>query len=49
MCGLALDISLKGLLKGKIGGCVLASCCHHLCTFETFLNNDYFLDFGLTP
>lgn len=42
MCGGALDISLRALLKTKMSGCILASCCHHLCSYDTYLNNKFF-------
>jgi tRNA:m4X modification enzyme len=42
MCGQALDISLRALLKTKMSGCILASCCHHLCDYENYLNNQFF-------
>ena len=39
MCGGALDISVRSLLRTKMSGCILASCCHHLCSIDTYLNN----------
>jgi tRNA:m4X modification enzyme len=48
MCGAALDISVRGLMKTKMSGCVLASCCHHLCSYDTYLNNEYFEAEGWT-
>lgn len=38
MCGGALDISVRALMKTKMSGCLLASCCHHLCSYDTYLN-----------
>jgi hypothetical protein len=49
MCGEALDISVRGLLQGNAKGCILASCCHHLCRFHTYLNPKFFLREGLSP
>lgn len=49
MCGGALDISLRALLKTKMSGCILASCCHHLCSYDTYLNTKFFESQGLTP
>lgn len=49
MCGAALDISVRALMKTKMNGCVLASCCHHLCSYETYLNNQFFESEGLSP
>ena len=42
MCGEALDISMRGLLQGNAKGCILASCCHHLCRYQTYLNPSFF-------
>lgn len=42
MCGGALDISVRALLKTKMSGCILASCCHHLCSYDSYLNNKFF-------
>ena len=49
MCGGALDISLRALLKTKMTGCILASCCHHLCSYDTYLNREYFESKGFSP
>lgn len=49
MCGAALDISLTALLKTKMTGCLLASCCHHLCSYDTYLNNKFFEGEGFSP
>ena len=49
MCGEALDISMRGLLQGNAKGCILASCCHHLCRYHTYLNPKFFEREGLTP
>lgn len=49
MCGGALDISVRALLKTKMSGCILASCCHHLCSYDSYLNNKFFLEYGFTP
>lgn len=42
MCGEALDISMRGLLQGNSKGCILASCCHQLCNYNTYLNPKFF-------
>lgn len=49
MCGAALDISLRALMKTKMSGCILASCCHHLCSYDSYLNNKFFEEYGFTP
>lgn len=49
MCGAALDISLRALLKTKMSGCILASCCHQLCSYESYLNNNFFESEGFSP
>jgi len=49
MCGEALDISMRGLLQGNAKGCILASCCHHLCKYSTYLNPNFFEKEGLNP
>lgn len=49
MCGEALDISMRGLLQGNAKGCILASCCHHLCKYGTYLNPGFFEREGLSP
>ena len=49
MCGAALDISVRALMKTKMNGCVLASCCHHLCTYDTYLNNNFFEEEKFNP
>ena len=48
MCGEALDISVRGLLKANCKGNILASCCHHLCNYDTYLNPKFFKDQGWT-
>lgn len=49
MCGAALDISVRALMKTKMSGCILASCCHHLCSYDSYLNNNFFESKGLIP
>ena len=49
MCGGALDISVRALMKTKMSGCILASCCHHLCSYDTYLNNEFFEKEGFSP
>lgn len=49
MCGEALDISVRGLRKANCKGNILASCCHHLCDYQTYLNTEFFRVEGWMP
>jgi len=53
LCGEATDLSLRCLLRAKqlgvrIVGLVMASCCHHRCTWANFIGQEYLLEMGFT-
>ena len=49
ICGGALDFSLRSFNKlSNIKGVVLATCCHHRCTWETISNQQYFKDLSVS-
>lgn len=45
LCGAGTDLAIKSLVKfgRKIDGCVMATCCHGLCTWNEYIGRDYFL------
>ena len=53
MCGMATDLSISSMMNASleipIGGAVLATCCHHKCSYETFQNINFFKNMGFTP
>jgi tRNA:m4X modification enzyme len=54
LCGAGTDLALKSLLpiQKQISTCLLATCCHGLCTWEAYVGRDFlqeaFLSQGLT-
>jgi hypothetical protein len=52
MCGMATDLSIKALLKASkafsIKGTVMATCCHQLCSSNSFGNLKFFQELGLS-
>lgn len=52
MCGYATDISVKALLNCEdkaschFHGMMIATCCHHKCNAENYLNTQFLLDLG---
>ena len=50
MCGSALDLSVQCATADSTAlpvGIVAVTCCHHICTWETYLGRDLFRDAGL--
>ena len=51
MCGGATDLSLQSLLlcnKPTIcSGILIATCCHHRCTWDTYINDEFFELLGI--
>jgi len=44
LCGAGTDLALKSLRNaGVIDGCVMATCCHGLCTWNEYVGRDCFL------
>ena len=53
ICGAAFDFSLRALLRLRestsvLEGAVLATCCHHRCTFETLCNQEFFINHDIS-
>ena len=45
LCGAGTDLALKSLRNaGKIDGCIMATCCHGLCTWNEYVGRKFFLD-----
>jgi tRNA:m4X modification enzyme len=43
LCGAGTDLALKSMesLQGKVGACVLATCCHGVCDWKEYVGRDY--------
>ena len=53
LCGAATDISLRCILNhiesgGEMKGMVIALCCHHICNFGMYINQEYLLKHNIT-
>lgn len=48
LCGAGTDLALKSLRdiarSGAVDGCVMATCCHGLCTWNDYVGRDSFLE-----
>ena len=48
LCGAGTDLALKSLRdvvqSGAVDGCVMATCCHGLCTWKDYVGRDCFLE-----
>ncbi|KAL3267138.1 hypothetical protein HHI36_011278 [Cryptolaemus montrouzieri] len=52
LCGAATDLTLRCLTnlsknKHKLIGFIMTFCCHHRCTWSSFIGKKYFLELGL--
>ena len=50
LCGVATDLSLRCIMNtlpshDYLEGIAIALCCHHACTWDDYVNQEYFLDF----
>ena len=48
LCGVATDLSLRGIVNTHVDNMALAMCCHHRCLWEDYVNPDFFLNQGFT-
>jgi len=46
LCGAGTDLALKSIksISNRVKACVLATCCHGLCTWEDYIGRDYLRD-----
>jgi tRNA:m4X modification enzyme len=44
LCGAGTDLALKSLRDVSVYGCVMATCCHGLCTWKDYVGRDCFLE-----
>lgn len=44
LCGAGTDLALKSLRDVAVDGCVMATCCHGLCTWKDYVGRDCFLE-----
>lgn len=52
LCGMATDLALRCLISAKgvkIRGLVMAFCCHHRCTWSSFVGKEFILQKGFHP
>ncbi|KAK6629621.1 hypothetical protein RUM43_003438 [Polyplax serrata] len=54
LCGIATDLALRCIARGKSGGLnvagvVMAFCCHHRCTWTSYAGKEFLLQKGFTP
>lgn len=45
-CGVGTDLALKSLLpiKRRIHGCLIATCCHGICSWNDYVGRNYLYD-----
>ncbi|XP_076275542.1 tRNA:m(4)X modification enzyme TRM13 homolog [Rhynchophorus ferrugineus] len=53
LCGEATDFAIRcmtnlNLNRGKLCGCLLTFCCHHRCSWTSYVGKSFFMNVGLT-
>jgi len=53
LCGVATDLTLRCMIGtlpiSRLGGFMIALCCHHRCVWSTYVGADFLLDQGFLP
>jgi len=53
LCGAATDLTLRCMMGtlpiSRLGGFMIALCCHHRCDWSTYVGTDFLLDQGFLP